>query len=40
MAPAIPPLLEAALELTFLKMHVGWSVIVPEFQDILPKVPS
>jgi len=40
MAPAIPPLLEAPLELTFLKMYVGWSVIVPEFQDILPIVLS
>jgi uncharacterized lipoprotein YmbA len=26
------PLLEAPLELTFLKLHVRWSVIVPEFQ--------
>jgi hypothetical protein len=40
MAPAILPLLEAQLELTFFKMHVQWSVIVPEFQDILPMVPS
>jgi hypothetical protein len=32
MATAIPPLLELLLELTFLKLHVGWSVIFLEFQ--------
>jgi len=32
MAPAIQPLLEARLEMTFLKLHVRWSVIAPEFQ--------
>jgi hypothetical protein len=32
MATAIPPLLELLLELTFLKLYVGWSVIFLEFQ--------
>jgi hypothetical protein len=26
-------LLEAILELTFLELHVGWSAIVPKFQE-------
>jgi hypothetical protein len=32
MAPAFLPLLEAPLELAFLKLNVGWSVIAPELQ--------
>jgi hypothetical protein len=32
MAPVLLPLLEAPLKLMFLKLHVGWSVTVPEFQ--------